>query len=79
MTYLDSNETTIMVASRTITPSRGAERKYFIFFGTIPQEVIISTPTVMASTMVAPISAATPTEEEDKKSLFCPNSEGHRQ
>jgi hypothetical protein len=70
MTYLDSNETTIMVASRTITPSRGAERKYFIFFGTIPQEVVISTPTVMASTMVAPISTATPTEEEDEEVYF---------
>jgi hypothetical protein len=79
MTYLNSNETTTMVASRTITPSRGAEGKYFIFFGTIPQEVIINTPTVVASIMVALISATASTEEDDEEVYFAPNSEGHRQ
>jgi hypothetical protein len=65
-----------MVASRTITPSRGAEGKYFIFFGTIPQEVIINTPTVVASIMVAPISAAALTEEEDEEVYFALTQKG---
>jgi hypothetical protein len=40
------------------------------FFGTIPQEVIINTPTVVASTMVAPISVTAPTEEEYEEVYF---------
>jgi hypothetical protein len=76
MAYLNSNETTTMVASRTITPSQGAEGKYFIFIGTIPQEIIINTPTVVASTMVAPISAAAPTEEEYEEVYFALTQKG---
>jgi hypothetical protein len=76
MVYPDSNKTTIMVASRTITPSRGVEEKYFIFFRTISQEVIISTPIMVASTMVAPISIAAPTEEEDEEVYFALTQKG---
>jgi hypothetical protein len=70
MTYLKSNDTTTMVISRTITLSRGAEGKYFIFFGNILQEVIINTLTIVALTMVALISAATPEEEEDEEEVY---------
>jgi hypothetical protein len=76
MVYPDNNKTTIMVASRTITPSRGVEEKYFIFFRTISQEVIIITPIMVASTMVAPISAAAPTEEEDEEVYFALTQKG---
>jgi hypothetical protein len=70
MTYLNSNETTTMVASHTIIPFQGAEGKYFIFFGTIPQEIIINDPTAVASTMMAHISAAAPVEEEDEEEVY---------
>jgi hypothetical protein len=76
MVYPDSNKTTIMVASRTITPSRGVEEKYFIFFMTISQEVIISTPIIVASTMVATISAAATTEKEDEEIYFALTQKG---
>jgi hypothetical protein len=65
MAFLGNNKTTTTVVSHTITPSQCAEGKYFIFFGMIPQEVIINTPI-----MVAPISAAAPTEEEDEEVSF---------
>jgi hypothetical protein len=70
MTCLNSNETTTMVAFRTITHFQGAEGKYFIFFGTIPQEVIINTPTVVASIMVAPISVIITTKEDDEEEVY---------
>jgi hypothetical protein len=76
MTFLSNNKTTTMVASHTITPSQCTEGEYFIFFGTIPQEVIINTPIIVASTMVAPNSAAAPTEEEVEEVYFALTQKG---
>jgi hypothetical protein len=69
----------MMLAPCTVTPSQGPEGKHFIFFGTIPQEVVLQSPVTIASTMVAPAPLTSSTFsliEEGEKEGFALTQEG---